>query len=189
MKASSLVGEYAKANEASAPSVSCSAGAVSSWSPPSLGLVKVNSDASCFADNVVGFGAVVRDCMGKVLMATCCLKVGTYEIEVAEAMAARNALCMALDASFSHSVLELDCANLYHKLRKNLKVKSAAGAIIEDIRKLASYCSSFSLCLVGRNGNEVAHTLANSSRNFTVLQVWTDVVPPFVECAVTLDVP
>lgn len=46
----------------------------------------------------MGVGAVVRDSVGEVLMTTCKTEGGDCEVEVAEALAARHGLQIALEA-------------------------------------------------------------------------------------------
>ncbi|KAL8469857.1 hypothetical protein ACS0TY_032640 [Phlomoides rotata] len=40
-----------------------------SWGPPPAGTYKLNSDAAIFADGTVGFGFVIQDANGLVILA------------------------------------------------------------------------------------------------------------------------
>uniref|UniRef100_A0A803N8M7 RNase H type-1 domain-containing protein n=1 Tax=Chenopodium quinoa TaxID=63459 RepID=A0A803N8M7_CHEQI len=62
---------------------------------------KINSDVACFKDGSLGLGGVVRDSMGDVRAATCVLSRGSESVEVVEALAARHALSIAIDAGLT----------------------------------------------------------------------------------------
>uniref|UniRef100_A0A803MDT3 RNase H type-1 domain-containing protein n=1 Tax=Chenopodium quinoa TaxID=63459 RepID=A0A803MDT3_CHEQI len=79
------------------------------WAAPSVGLFKLNSDASCCGDGVTGLGGVVRDCNGDVLVATCLKIQGEMGVNVAEAMAARHLVVISIDWGFNKLILESDC--------------------------------------------------------------------------------
>lgn len=74
------------------------------WSPPVAGSYKVNSDATIFNNNRVGVGALMRDFVGDVMCASCCQFEGSYEIDIAEALAARHAIFIALEAGLTNLV-------------------------------------------------------------------------------------
>ncbi|KAL2926896.1 Ephrin receptor 1 [Bienertia sinuspersici] len=65
-------------------------------------------------NNGVGFGAVVRDYDGDVVVAACKKKEGEYAVDVAEAMAMRFGLQIAIEAGFHKFILEVDNLKLFH---------------------------------------------------------------------------
>ncbi|XP_021738354.1 uncharacterized protein LOC110704848 [Chenopodium quinoa] len=188
-KASGLVGDYAKALEVAAPRVDKVVPLNQVWTPPMLGAYKINTDAACFSDNSVGLGAVMRDWNGDVVVATCSVKMGSFDIVVAEALAARLGLSISLEAGLMPLILEVDFLQLFQKLKKGNSEKSLLGSIVGDILHMASLCSSLSFSHTGRNGNTVAHKLANLSREFNDVRVWYEVVPPCIALDVARDVP
>jgi hypothetical protein len=80
------------------------------WVLPPIGFVCINVDAALFSDNKsMGWGSVIRDHRGTFLL-SCSKGVPDFpEPEMAEAMAARNAMAMAKDWGFSKVVLVSDC--------------------------------------------------------------------------------
>ncbi|XP_021737595.1 uncharacterized protein LOC110704126 [Chenopodium quinoa] len=60
------------------------------WKAPIARLRKLNSDVAIFEQQQnIGFGGILRDEMGDVLMACCGCVVGSFEVDVGEAMAMR----------------------------------------------------------------------------------------------------
>lgn len=93
-------------------------------------------------------------------------------MELGEAMAMRNAMRIAIEASFRHLVVEIDCLLLFHKLSKGSKEKSEMGLILHDINVLANQCLHKVYAFVRRDGNKVAHALAKKSLSLDELYVW-----------------
>lgn len=114
----------------------------------------------------------MRDESGKVMGATCLLIEGKYKVDVAEVVAARHALLIALESEIHRVVLESDCSNLIHHLKKKIKEMTSFGFIVLDILMLASNCFFIAFNHVCRFGNKVAHKLAHLSRNFSEMRVW-----------------
>lgn len=54
----------------------------------------------CFNDGKIGCGGVLRNSEGDVMLSTCHLWEGRYEIDVSEAVAARQGLSLAMEAGF-----------------------------------------------------------------------------------------
>lgn len=114
-KAVGLVGEYEKANKRSGI-VSHAIALRSTWVAPNQGIYKINSDVAMFEDGSMGFGAVVRDYVGDVMLSTCWKVGGVERVDVAEAMAARHALGVAFDAGLRTVILETDSISILYEL-------------------------------------------------------------------------
>ncbi|KAL2938472.1 Epidermal retinol dehydrogenase 2 [Bienertia sinuspersici] len=95
------------------------------WSAPNIGLYKMNTNAAMFD--------------GK-LVASCEVINGRVEVDVAEAVAARHGLHIAIEAGLNKLVLKTDC----------MKLSFGKVGLVRI------------LYLVGRNGNKVTHELARS---------------------------
>ncbi|KAL2892746.1 hypothetical protein RDABS01_008655 [Bienertia sinuspersici] len=78
-----------------------------SWSPPPMGWVKVNTDANVIAGEKASIGAVIRDEKG-ALKAFGVRLVGPASVEIAEAEAARYGLMLARRLGFLRIILECD---------------------------------------------------------------------------------
>lgn len=78
------------------------------WQPPQAGWYKLNSDAAFFGDKKIGLGAVMRDTVGDVMVATSCMAYGEQNVEIGESLAARHGMKIALEAGLRDIVLEVD---------------------------------------------------------------------------------
>lgn len=90
---------------------------------------------------------------------------GCYDVDEAEAMAARHSLNVALDAGLRNIELESDCLKLVAHLKQGRWENSSFGNIVFDILELGKHCNIISFSHVCRSGNQVAHNLAKVSRN------------------------
>ncbi|XP_057250786.1 uncharacterized protein LOC130591474 [Beta vulgaris subsp. vulgaris] len=157
------------------------------WQRPSDETLKVNVDAVVFDTGQVGYGGVVRDASGEVMVACCGQVDGGYEADVAEALAASLVLNVVWEAGIRHIIMESVCLKLIAHL-KSAKVETTSfGDLVFDILGLASRFSSISFSHVGRDGNKVAHNLAQLSRSFMETRVWIAKVPREVQTFVVSD--
>lgn len=147
------------------------------WQKPPAGHYKVNSDAACFKDGAVGFGGIMRDAEGDVMVATCHHIGGVFTAEEAEALAARHALVIALEAGLRMTVLESDCLKLISHLKEGKRENSCFGNIVLDIMEIGESCTSLNFSHVSKIGNVVAHKLAKLSHSFGEIRVWIEEAP------------
>lgn len=157
------------------------------WKPPVTGVYKINTDAAMFKDVGVGLGGVVRDSVGEVVVSTCERVEGAMDVALAEALAVRHGLQIAIEAGFSSLVLEMDNFTVYSKLQRRKQEASTLGSILHDIHRLANQCFNVSFSFVKREGNGVAHALAKLSCKFEGLRVWLEEYPSEVLAAVMAD--
>ncbi|XP_021729784.1 uncharacterized protein LOC110696742 [Chenopodium quinoa] len=122
--------------------------------------VKVNSDVVLFSPSGVGFGGVMRDVVGDVVASTYLKVEGSFEVDVAEALAMRHASNISIEAGFRNVCLETDSLKLHNHLVKGLAPCHAFWKIVNDILRLTFSCQSCSFSFVRRTGNRVAHCLA-----------------------------
>ena len=172
--------EFRSANESSCASTK-EGGERKGWKKPNDGVFKVNTDAAVFSEGRIGYGAVVRGTLGDVRMACCGVREGLVEADVAEALAARFALRIAWEAGFRKVVLESDCLKLISHLRTSKLETSSFGNMIQDILVFSESFISVSFNHVCRDGNKVAHNLAQLSRSCNDIRIWMEEVPPEVE--------
>ena len=182
-----LMCEYELAMEVHKPLLSDVAAGAKVWEAPAMGRLKINSDAAMFDDGKVGIGGVVRDAEGDVLMATCVVMEGGGEVDIAEGLAARHSLQVALDAGFRCVILESDNLKLISHLISGKEENNSFGFIISDILWLCMSFLSISFSHVCREGNRVAHKLAHISKNFNGMRVWLEEVPDEVLADVNSD--
>lgn len=58
----------------------------------------------------------MRDDVGDIMMSTCMVMEGRFEVDEAEAMAARHSLSVAMEAGLRSITLESDCLKLISHL-------------------------------------------------------------------------
>ncbi|XP_021752476.1 uncharacterized protein LOC110717982 [Chenopodium quinoa] len=116
-KAVGLVGDFATAQDPHAmaavhTNLECW------WRVPVQGVIKINSDASIPNSSYVGLGGVMRDAVGEVVAATCLRVEGKFGADIAEALAMRHALSIALESGFRRVCVETDCLKLHSHVSK-----------------------------------------------------------------------
>ncbi|KAL0434897.1 UNVERIFIED_CONTAM: hypothetical protein Sradi_0197600 [Sesamum radiatum] len=120
------------------------------WSTPSAGVVKINLDGATFGQGQdLGVGVIARGASGECLAwLTKCIPMRGDGV-MAEAMAAREAVLLALRKGWNDVIIESDCVNLIHTLQHSVRDLSMIGPIIADIRSFSSKFSSYSFSRLG----------------------------------------
>ena len=81
------------------------------WQPPPGSLFKLNFDGACFDDGAAsGYGAVIRNEKGEVMVAIAVRGGAVRDSEEVEVMACNKVLEFAVDAGFTEIILEGDNA-------------------------------------------------------------------------------
>ncbi|XP_057415840.1 uncharacterized protein LOC130710549 [Lotus japonicus] len=170
----------------SGPTVSRTVEYNTRWSHSQANVIKLNFDAS-FVDKVAGFGLIARNNEGLIMAAACAYPVGTSTALLAEALAFRWAITLALDLHFLEVYFETDCLQLYEAWNKGRQGSSYLMSILSDCRNLISGFNVCRFSFVRRSGNSVADRLAKDSSKYPNY-VWIEEVPPEVEVLVQSDV-
>jgi hypothetical protein len=170
------------------PTKRCVSPPKSRWSPPPVGTSCVNVDAAVFqSENLVGWGAVVRDHCGMVQFAGHGTMQGSLGPEAAEALAVRQAMEITRENGIQKIVLASDCLSLILKIQAPLPDRSEVGSLVGDIKRLSLSFLSCSFVHVGRLCNIAAHKLARSKEP-SVCKLYFDVVPDFIRDELSCDV-
>lgn len=141
------------------------------WCAPTGDVYKLNTDASMIKGKGIGMGGVVRDSDGEVMMATCCGLEGITNVEVAEALSARHGLQIAVETGLRRLIMEVDSKKLFNYLQGRVYEMSLFGKIVADILEYANHCSFINFAHVKRQGNKVAHLLAQMCKSAMELRV------------------
>ncbi|KAL5862997.1 hypothetical protein ACOSQ3_000511 [Xanthoceras sorbifolium] len=142
------------------PSVRCEL-VVERWLAPSPGWVKINSDVAVdVRGRRLGFGVVIRDCSGKVLVSYTSLLLGLFSSDIGEALAILLGLRLAIDMGLSTVCVESDAASVVKQLSSRVTSCSDIGLILDDILSLVVNFADLSFSSVRRSANIVAHGLA-----------------------------
>ena len=148
------------------------------WQPPSAGSVKTNYDGAMFAEsNMAGIGVVVRNSEGRVLAALSEQIVKPPSVEILELLAARRAVSFTAESGFDQLICEGDSESVVNSLRQTGMENSRGGHLIQDITYLSNSFRSISFAHVRRQGNVVAHALAQRARQSFSSLIWLECVP------------
>jgi hypothetical protein len=129
----------------------CESSTVPKWTPPPCGQVCVNVDAAIFlTEHQMGWGAVVRDHTGSILLACNEGVDGITAPELAEAIAVRQALSITRDKGFQKIILMSDCLSLIQRILSPGMDRLVVGTVVGDIKSLATEFSTVSFKHIGR---------------------------------------
>lgn len=150
----------------------------SCWRPPDVGWVKINFDGAVFRDGMEGgCGVVAQSDSGQCVVWAAFRFVQPVFPELAEALATREAVSLALRMGWRSVIFEGDCVSLIHKLQSNSGDLFVIGRVVRDIKFLvSSFSHSFSL--VRRTGNRVTHSIARTAGTYIILFYFIFLVKP-----------
>ena len=142
------------------------------WRSPTAGAVKTNYDGAMFRESdKAGIGVVIRDSEGQVLAALSKQIVKPPSVEILELLAARRAVKFTAELGYAQLVCEGDSESVVNSLRGSDMENSWGGHIIKEILSQLNSFLSISFAHVGRQGNAVAHALAQRARNSLTSQI------------------
>ncbi|CAN1129696.1 Putative ribonuclease H protein At1g65750 [Linum perenne] len=137
------------------------------WHAPPAGVVKCNSDFGMFAaESSMGMGMVIRDSQGAVLKYKMWHGRGAWEPREGEAAALVSAMRWLVEEGFDTVIFEVDAEEVGHAVNSELTDDSEFGCLISMCRELKASNPGFSVQVVRRNRNMVAHVLARRSISF-----------------------
>ena len=121
-----------------------------------------------------GFGAIIRNDKGEVMIGMSAEGPPVSSSEEAELLACRKAVEFTTDARFSELVIEEDNSNVMKALSSSLVDQLLLGNVVDDVRHLVCgmHCVNFSC--IRRGGNRVAHALAQDARNISEDVFWME---------------
>ena len=127
--------------------------------------------------NGSGLRVMVRDNEGLVIaaMATCVPQF-LQAIEI-EALAANKALEFAQQMGLSDVVLEGDSSLMMAALNSKYPSLASYGLLLQDTLSLSSVFSKLSCSHTKREGNTVAHNLAQLAINLPNCVIWVEDIP------------
>ncbi|XP_065617279.1 uncharacterized protein LOC136062310, partial [Quercus suber] len=150
------------------------------WEPPSAARKwKTNFDGAMFSESdQAGIGVVIRNHEGQVMAALSEKIKKPASAEILEALAARRAVNFTMELGFNQSMFEGDSEVIIKALNAEDFSLASVGHIIKDIWSMSGLLQTKSFPFVRRQGNSVAHALAQRARfSFPVL-IWMEDVPP-----------
>ena len=170
------------------PAKSKNTAGVVHWKPPMPGWVKINTDASFNPNSSSGAaGVVIRDDMGAVCSGAARWFDNVQDALMAEALAAREGLELAVEMGYDRIILEVDCKNLKTLIEDGSGVRSSIGGLCFDITELSKMFSEFRIEWVSRGANSVAHYCACTVSATERSLFWRDDVPDWLSKLAAFD--
>lgn len=131
------------------------------WSPPPMGWVKINSDASfCISSGKASAGIVIRDDRGQVLLTSWKVVSNCTTAMEAEAVACLEEVRLAVEWVRLPARLEADCSMLIDALTSLAPTRASWTGVLQDIRGVGALLPEVVFDKVKREANSVAHSLA-----------------------------
>ena len=159
------------------------------WQRPDPRQLKLNANASFYADSLSGVvGAVLRDYKGQLVAASCMFLPYVASASVAEATTMREGLSLANNKGCHNIVAEGDSLEVSDACNGNDTWWSESAAVFADCLDIATSIGKVIYRHCPREANSVAHDLARfvfierSSCN------WDDDPPSFLLNSLTNDV-
>lgn len=185
-RASDMLIEYKKATISGPKGKQCSENV--KWSPPVLGTIKINVDATInSADNKVGIGVVARNAHGNVLLSAAKTVWPFISMERAELEAFKIAIDFVKDNSWSNVIIEGYAQNVVNALCGKIKRGGHTHILVSNISFVVSKLIGISFSFCFREANNVAHRLAKRALTSVCSSVWVDGGPLWISNLVLSD--
>jgi hypothetical protein len=134
------------------------------WKNPNLGTIKVNWDASInLRDGVLGLGCVIRNDVGLVVGAKCCVCKVEADPLLAEVMTAYLVITFSKKMGFTNIECDCDSLQAIQGIRDTRSPNIRIGHFVEEIRHVASSLSSCYWIHCCGEVNVVAHVIAREA--------------------------
>ena len=167
-----------------------SATLVERWKPPENGWLKLNSDGVLAKSLDRGGGGVfLRDHVGAFRGAASCVFNGVSDPEVAEILACRKAVQMAVQRGAQKIHLEVDNKGVAAMINDKERNLSAAGAIIQEVKALLNTRQDYKVTWVRCSGNNAAHVLAREGLGLVSSKEWPVVPPDCILSVISDEIP
>ncbi|KAL4281751.1 hypothetical protein GQ457_03G032150 [Hibiscus cannabinus] len=158
------------------------------WSPPAIGLIKANFDASFDIGSLSSVsGIIVRNEEGLIMAAGIYPNRFVANPELAEAVACEQTLIFLKDLGFRRAVVEGDSLSVIFKLCHPLVSRSILSVHLNNILRRQRDFDHISFSHVSRESNKAAHLLARFGRSLSESRFWLEEAPSEVEPATLQD--
>jgi ribonuclease HI len=157
----------------------------SRWSPPPVGVIKVNWDASINeVKDWVGMGIIARDSNGLCMGARCITIRAWTDLKTAEFMAALQAVQFCKEVGFWDIIFEGDATQVVKEITIQSSSFSKVDHFIESIYLEKQLFRSAKFQAIPRTCNMAAHTLAKEATANFVDLCWLEDTPTSVSSIV-----
>jgi ribonuclease HI len=151
------------------------------WSRPETRQMKLNVDASFFADNHAGaVGALIRDYQGQFVAASCKVLPHVESASMAEAIAMKEGLTLANMLGCNSVIAEGDSNETIEACAGIETWWSTPAAVYADCLDLATTIGDVKFKYCPREANQAAHEIARFSYLHNQTCNWVDEPPSFI---------
>ncbi|XP_059455112.1 uncharacterized protein LOC132185342 [Corylus avellana] len=131
------------------------------WGKPARGWMKVNVDSALNKkEGKMGFGLVMRDHEGRVIVAKSIVRLGKWDSAAAEALAAYFGVISGHEQGVQQLILEGDAKQITEAIKDEGQNLSLLGQLIKDVRFGLNAIPMWNVEHVHREANKAAHRLA-----------------------------
>jgi hypothetical protein len=156
------------------------------WSPPVVGMAKLNTDGSFVSANDAGADMMLRDHIGQVICAASRQLTRCVDATDAELAAIEEGVALALAWTTLQFTVESDCLEAIQLIKESTPNTSRYASRIQIIRELLQERNT-PLAKIHRDANQASHELAKVGRVQGRTETWVQNMPPEVAKAVLLD--
>ncbi|RLN24050.1 hypothetical protein C2845_PM07G13240 [Panicum miliaceum] len=150
----------------------------SRWRRPPDDWLKINTDAAySAATSSRASGVVIRNSHGEILVAAACAYSNILDVTMAEALAARDGMRLAIEQGAARVILEVDNVHVASLIRSQEGIRSSISGIWHEIRELSNLVTAFVVFFVHRKGNEAAHRCASMPSETSPFFCWSGSLP------------
>uniref|UniRef100_A0A803QCV6 CCHC-type domain-containing protein n=1 Tax=Cannabis sativa TaxID=3483 RepID=A0A803QCV6_CANSA len=143
------------------------------WEGPPANSFCINSDASLNStDPSIGLGALIRNTSGDVIATEIQQQQGSYSVELAEVLALRMGIQLAIHTAAVPFIIQTDCVRAANFLKGSSQVKTDWSALLEEIKDSPSFSNCLAVHHIGRQRNKAAHSLAKSAISSKCNKLW-----------------
>ena len=139
--------------------------------------MNVDGASSIDGSGASGIRVIIRDVLGRIVVALCKALPVHYPAELTEFFALEHGVLLAQDLNISNVIFESDAASVISSVNQ----ACSGGAMGHLVHFIVYAKSAFSCCSfhhVKRTYNMAAHELAQFAKCNNVSNVWMGVTPP-----------
>ncbi|KAK2653232.1 hypothetical protein Ddye_013088 [Dipteronia dyeriana] len=161
-----------------------------SWKPPLVGLVKINTDETIDAGSgKVGICIIIRNGDGKVIASGAQVVLARFSPLVAESVALLKGLQLGLSVGVLPCVIESDALGVVNLVTVGHPSRSDVGLVIQDVLQILKQFPDCFVVFTPMKTNMAAHDLAKLGLTIDSDLVLLEDFPPCVASIVSGDRP
>ncbi|XP_023897858.1 uncharacterized protein LOC112009757 [Quercus suber] len=151
------------------------------WTPPPVNFFKINVDGAIpSVEGHSGVGVIIRDWERKVVTVKCLPLSGRMAVEEMEAIAMEQGMILAKNLGLERTIFEGDSLQTIQAIEAK-EVRSVIGHIVGCCLQIIPSFQEAKVRHISREGNKIAHELAQLAKQTDEEQVWTSSFPDWIE--------